>query len=54
MTEFVNRLYTQAVAFMGFPPRGCKYCLVGLGSLARKEMGLYSDLDAVLIVEKDR
>ena len=52
MTEFVNQLYTQAVAFMGLPPRGCKYCLVGLGSLARKEMGLYSDLDAILIVDR--
>ena len=52
MTEFVNQLYTQAVAFMGLPPKGCKYCLVGLGSLARKEMGLYSDLDAILIVDR--
>ena len=52
MAEFVNQLYTQAVAFMGLPPRGCKYCLVGLGSLARKEMGLYSDLDAILIVDR--
>jgi Putative nucleotidyltransferase substrate binding domain/Putative nucleotidyltransferase DUF294/Leucine Rich repeat len=50
MVEFVGKLYTQAIHLLGPPP--CNYSLLGLGSLARGEMGIYSDLDAIVLVEK--
>jgi len=51
MAAFSNELYTQAIAFIGPPP--CTYSLVGLGSLARGEFAIYSDLDAIVLVDSD-
>ncbi len=51
MRAFTAQLFEQAVALFGTPP--CAYALVGVGSLARGEMGIGSDLNAILLVEKD-
>ncbi len=49
--ELIETLYLQAVHLIGLPP--CSWCLVGLGSLARGEMAVCSDLDAIVLVEEE-
>ncbi len=50
LSTFAYHLYQQALTIVGTPP--CKYALVGTGSLARGSMCVYSDLDAVVLVDE--
>ncbi|MCE5316919.1 MAG: DUF294 nucleotidyltransferase-like domain-containing protein, partial [Parachlamydia sp.] len=46
---FLNEILKSGFALFGKPP--CEYTVMGLGSLARKEMSPYSDLEFALLVE---
>jgi len=54
----IAQRYTEMMAFtsgrcikiMGIPP--CKYALVGMGSLARKEVTPYSDFEHIIVLEE--
>ncbi|MCE5316918.1 MAG: tetratricopeptide repeat protein [Parachlamydia sp.] len=53
-TQGISRLLVDILkngfALFGVPP--CEYSMIGLGSLARKEMSPYSDLEFALLVEQ--
>lgn len=55
LKDFIAMIYQDGVAHLSQklkiePP--CKYCIVGMGSLARNEAGLYPDFDNFIVVEK--
>jgi hypothetical protein len=49
MDTFLARLYKEAETKYGKPP--CAYCVVELGSMARRESGPYPDYDNFIIVD---
>lgn len=53
MQTFIARLYKEAEEKLGPPPNNCRYCVVALGSLARKESGPYPDYDNFIIIENE-
>ena len=48
-TEIMNFISKQCVDIMGNPP--CRYSIVGMGSLARREITPYSDFEHVIVLE---
>ncbi|KIE04894.1 hypothetical protein NF27_FE00010, partial [Candidatus Jidaibacter acanthamoeba] len=54
MKGFINDLIDECQKVLGSPEEGCKYAIMGLGSIARKEITPYSDFEfAVLINEEN-
>ena len=51
ISHFLEEILKSGFALFGEPP--CDYTLIGLGSLARKEMSPYSDLEFALLVKKN-
>ncbi|MHA7841307.1 MAG: DUF294 nucleotidyltransferase-like domain-containing protein, partial [Gammaproteobacteria bacterium] len=51
MVALTGKVFEDAVNDVG--PAPCGYSLVGLGSLGRGDMTPYSDLECVLLIEKD-
>lgn len=47
--SIVEKLFTDATKIFGPPP--CKFAFLALGSLARKEMNPYSDLEFAILLE---
>ncbi|CAK8682113.1 unnamed protein product [Clavelina lepadiformis] len=48
-TEIMKWVSSQCVEIMGKPP--CRYAVVGMGSLARKEITPYSDFEHMILLE---
>ena len=48
-TEIMDFISKQCVDIMGNPP--CRYSIVGMGSLARREITPYSDFEHVIVLE---
>ena len=51
--SLMKQMYDEGVAHLqqqGLEPP-CKYCIVGLGSIAREEAGPYPDFDNIIVVE---
>ena len=48
--EIMKDLSDFAIRALGEPP--CKYCHVGLGSLARKEVTPFSDFESIIVLEE--
>ncbi|MCE5319220.1 MAG: DUF294 nucleotidyltransferase-like domain-containing protein, partial [Parachlamydia sp.] len=51
ISSFLEEVLKNGFTIFGKPP--CAYALMGLGSLARKEMSPFSDLEFALLVERD-
>ena len=51
LIAFTADLWEKALALTGVAP--CESCLLGLGSLVRQEATPYSDIECVLLIEKD-
>ena len=49
-TEMMTFISCRCIEIMGTPP--CKYSLVGMGSLARKEITPYSDFEHIIVLEE--
>ena len=49
-TDIMAHISKQCIDIMGLPP--CKFALVGMGSLARKEITPYSDFEHVVVLEE--
>lgn len=49
--KFVGTMIEEMYPILGKPP--CEFAILGLGSLARKEMSPYSDLEFALIIKDD-
>ncbi|XP_077965746.1 uncharacterized protein LOC144411911 [Styela clava] len=49
-TWLMSSISSQCIDILGKPP--CKYAVAGLGSLARKEITLYSDFEHVIVLEE--
>ncbi|XP_078494015.1 uncharacterized protein LOC144749529 [Ciona intestinalis] len=50
-TALMRFISDECVEIMGTPP--CKYAVVGLGSLARSEITLYSDFEHIIVLDND-
>nr|XP_026694448.1 uncharacterized protein LOC113474052 [Ciona intestinalis] len=50
-TELMRFISDECIEIMGAPP--CKYAVVGLGSLARSEITLYSDFEHIIVLDND-
>ncbi|XP_078495711.1 uncharacterized protein LOC144751230 [Ciona intestinalis] len=50
-TELMRFISDECIKIMGAPP--CKYAVVGLGSLARSEITLYSDFEHIIVLNND-
>nr|XP_026696238.1 uncharacterized protein LOC113475746 [Ciona intestinalis] len=48
-TELMRFISDECIDIMGAPP--CKYAVVGLGSLARSEITLYSDFEHIIVLD---
>ena len=51
MCNFVMELANDCIRILGTPP--CSWAMISLGSLSRKEMSPYSDLEFALLIEKE-
>ena len=51
MKSFLAKLYSDAEKEMGQPP--CKYTVIGLGSMALKQITPYSDLEFAILTENE-
>ena len=51
-TKIMADLSKDCVDVMGNPP--CKFSLIGMGSLARKEITPYSDFEHIIVLEKNQ
>jgi len=51
-TSFMSFISQHCIEIMGKPP--CNYALVGMGSLARKEITPYSDFEHIIVLENLR
>jgi flavodoxin len=51
MKAFLAKLYRNSEAELGSPP--CKYAIVGLGSMALKQITPYSDLEFAILTENE-
>jgi len=51
MALFLDQMVKPLYPILGKPP--CEYALIGLGSLARREMSPYSDLEFALLLQKN-
>ena len=49
-TDIMAHISKQCIDIMGLPP--CKFALVGMGSLARKEITPYSDFEHMIVLEE--
>lgn len=52
MREFLAQLYQKAEEVIGTAP--CKYAIIGLGSMALKQMTPYSDLEFAILIEDQK
>ena len=60
LQEEVSKNYTSCMVYvanssmkiLGDVPRSCKFALVGLGSLARKEITPYSDFECIIVLRE--
>ena len=51
MTNFIELFIDECISVLGEAP--CRFAVIGLGSLARKEMTPYSDLEFAILLEDD-
>lgn len=49
ISNFIKRMYEETEQKLGPPP--CKYCVLGLGSLGRREAGPFPDYDNFVVME---
>ncbi|XP_076801895.1 uncharacterized protein LOC143446234 [Clavelina lepadiformis] len=50
-TDIMKSVSDKCIEVMGKPP--CRYCLAGMGSLARKEITPYSDFEHVILLDDE-
>jgi tetratricopeptide (TPR) repeat protein len=50
----VQRLLEDCHQQLGYPPEGCEYAIIALGSLAGGKMTPYSDLEFAILINEDR
>ncbi|CAK8677836.1 unnamed protein product [Clavelina lepadiformis] len=50
-TDIMNSISDKCVEVMGKPP--CRYCVAGMGSLARKEITPYSDFEHIILLDDE-
>ncbi|XP_076803728.1 uncharacterized protein LOC143447486 [Clavelina lepadiformis] len=50
-TDIMKSVSEKCIQIMGKPP--CRYCVAGMGSLARKEITAYSDFEHVILLDDE-
>ncbi|CAK8677803.1 unnamed protein product [Clavelina lepadiformis] len=50
-TDIMNSISDKCIEVMGKPP--CRYCVAGMGSLARKEITPYSDFEHIILLDDE-
>ncbi|MBA8667595.1 HEAT repeat domain-containing protein [Holosporaceae bacterium 'Namur'] len=48
MVELASIIFMECISLLGIPP--CEYAIVGLGSMARKEISIYSDIEYMILL----
>ncbi|MBA8667734.1 hypothetical protein H1Q59_07515 [Holosporaceae bacterium 'Namur'] len=51
---FLNILIKECQETIGSPPEGCKYTIIGLGSLAMGTITPYSDIEFTILINEDK